>query len=445
MIDRYASEPMTRLWSAERTLELWREVELAALEAQVAQGVAPPGAWTQASAARAPALADVLEEERWTHHDLVAFVNVWTRQLPTAVARWVHRGLTSSDIVDTALGLRLRAATDLILDGVDRLYTALHEHALAHRSTVRVGRTHGMHAAPTVWGLRVADFAMGIDRCRTRLRRARAEVAVMKLSGPVGTYAGLGPEIERRVADQLGLAPVPVSTQVVMRDGIAHWLSCLAVLASVCESIAVEVRHGQRSEVGELTEAFGTGQAGSSAMPHKRNPITAEKVCGLARVVRAYVGPAMESIALWHERDISHSSVERVCLPDAASLTEHIVDSTAALITGLQVDAAQMAQRVEDAGDRLYSHVALTWLQDKGMPREDAYSLIQRCAHRRQGDSVIDGIGSAATKTGYTVSAAEMRQVVDLDLELRWVDSVLDRLPGRHLDRTVRRRSNGPS
>ena len=256
----------------------------------------------------------------------------------------------------------------------------LREHGLAHRGTLRVGRTHGIHAEPDVWGHRVADFAFAMARCRDRLARARDAVAVGKLSGPVGTYSNIDPAIEATVMPELGLRPADVATQVVFRDGIAEWVSALAVIATVCEAIALEVRHGQRTEVRELAEPFPAGQKGSSAMPHKKNPIRSERICGLARVVRGYVTPVMEGMPLWHERDISHSSVERVALPDAAIATDYLLHLTTGLVEGLVVDAARMRANLESTGGLIYTSGVLLELVAAGMSREDAYALVQAAA-----------------------------------------------------------------
>jgi adenylosuccinate lyase len=292
----------------------------------------------------------------------------------------VHFGMTSSDLLDTALALQLAEATDLLIARCTELLTVLRDHGLAHRSTLRVGRTHGIHAEPDVWGHRVADFAFGIERCRDRLLRARAAVAVGKLSGPVGTYSNIDPAIETQVLTELGLRPADVATQVVLRDGIAGWVCVLALIATVCEAVALEVRHGQRTEVAELAEPFGSGQKGSSAMPHKKNPVRSERICGLARVVRAQVVPVMEGIPLWHERDISHSSTERIALPDAAIATDYLLEQTTGLIAGLVVDAARMRANLDSTHGLIYTSSVLLELVSGGMSREDAYALVQVAA-----------------------------------------------------------------
>jgi adenylosuccinate lyase len=276
--------------------------------------------------------------------------------------------------------VQLTEATDLLLKKADRLVAVLRDHALAHAGTLRVGRTHGIHAEPDTWGHRVADFAFAMARCRDRLRRAREAVAVGTLSGPVGTYSNIDPSIEAAVLAELGLRPADVATQVVMRDGIAEWISVLALVATVCEAVALEVRHGQRTEVRELAEPFRTGQKGSSSMPHKKNPIRSERIAGLARLVRGYVTPVTEGIPLWHERDISHSSVERIALPDASITVDYLLHMTTWLVEGLTVDAARMRANLDATGGLLYSSAVLLELVSAGLSREDAYALVQAAA-----------------------------------------------------------------
>jgi adenylosuccinate lyase len=321
--------------------------------------------------------------------------------------------MTSSDLLDTALAVTLTEATDLLLTRATALVAALREHGLAHRDTIRAGRTHGIHAEPDVWGHRVADFAFAVARCRDRLRRARDAVAVGKLSGPVGTYSNIDPAIEARVLPELGLRPAEVSTQVVFRDGISEWVSVLALLASACEAVALEVRHGQRTEVRELAEAFAAGQKGSSAMPHKRNPIRSERICGLARVVRGYVVPVMEGMALWHERDISHSSVERVALPDAAIATDYLLHQTTALIGGLRVDADRMRANLESTGGLIFTSSVLLDLVEAGMSREDAYALVQAAAAAAwdTGASFREALRKEAATAGQVFDEARLDEV----------------------------------
>src|SRR5215831_14210242 len=381
VIGRYTLPEMGNVWSEAHKYELWCQVETLVLEAHAAAGTVPAASVAPVRAAPPPAPEAVAAYEAVTDHDVIAFLSAWAdNTVPREAAAYVHFGMTSSDLLDTALGLQLTEASDLLITRASELVAALREHGLAHSSTLRVGRTHGIHAEPDVWGHRVADFAFAVARCRDRLRRAREAVAVGKLSGPVGTYSNIGPAIEARVLPRLGLRPADVATQVVFRDGIAEWVSVLALLATACDAIALEIRHGQRTEMRELAEPFSAGQKGSSAMPHKKNPIRSERICGLARVVRGYVTPVTEGMALWHERDISHSSVERVALPDAAIATDYLLHLTTGLVTGLVVDPARMRANLESTGGLIYTSSALLELVEAGMSREDAYALVQAAA-----------------------------------------------------------------
>ena len=381
MIDRYTLPEMGRVWSEAHKYELWCQVETLVLEAHAKAGTVPEDSVPAVRAAVPPTPEAVATVEAVTGHDVIAFLTAWAdNTTPRSAAAWVHYGMTSSDLLDTALAVQLTEASDLLLAKASRLVAALREHALAHAGTLRVGRTHGIHAEPDIWGHRVADFAFAVARCRDRLGRARDAVAVGKLSGPVGTYSNIDPAIEATVMAELGLRPADVATQVVFRDGISEWVSVLALLATACEAIALEVRHGQRTEVAELAEPFSAGQKGSSAMPHKKNPIRSERICGLARMVRGYVTPVMEGMALWHERDISHSSVERVALPDAAIATDYLLHLTSGLVEGLVVDEARMAANLQSTGGLIYTSSVLLELVAAGMSREDAYALVQAAA-----------------------------------------------------------------
>jgi adenylosuccinate lyase len=381
MIERYTLPEMGRVWSDAHKYELWCQVETLVLEANAQAGTVPASAVGPVRSAPPPSPEAVAAVEAVTDHDVIAFLTAWADNTrPRSAAAYVHYGMTSSDLLDTALAVQLTEATDIILAKADRLVAALRDHALAHRHTLRSGRTHGVHAEPDLWGHRVADFAFAAARSRDRVRRAREAVAVGKLSGPVGSYSNIDPAIEAEVMPALGLRAADVATQVVMRDGIAEWVSALAVLATVCEAVALEVRHGQRTEVRELAEPFRSGQKGSSAMPHKKNPVRAERISGLARIVRSYVTPVTEGIPLWHERDISHSSVERIALPDAAIATDYLVHLTTGLVEGLVVDTARMRANMDITHGLLYSSAVLLELVSGGMSREDAYALVQAAA-----------------------------------------------------------------
>jgi adenylosuccinate lyase len=381
VIERYTLPEMGRVWSEAHKYELWCRVETLVLEAHARAGTVPVEAVAPVRSAPPPSPEAVAAVEAVTEHDVIAFLTAWAdNTTPRSAAAYVHYGMTSSDLLDTALAVQLTEASDIILAKADRLVAVLRDHALAHRETLRSGRTHGVHAEPDVWGHRVADFAFAAARSRDRVRRAREAVAVGKLSGPVGTYSNIDPAVEAEVMPALGLRAADAATQVVMRDGIAEWVSALAVLATVCEAVALEVRHGQRTEVRELAEPFRSGQKGSSAMPHKKNPIRSERITGLARVVRSYVTPVTEGIPLWHERDISHSSVERIALPDAAIATDYVLHLTAGLAEGLVVDSARMRANMNVTNGLLYSSAVLLELVSSGLSREDAYALVQAAA-----------------------------------------------------------------
>jgi len=381
MIERYTRPEMGRVWSEAHKYELWGQVELLVLEAHARAGTVPAGSVEPVRSAQIPTPEAVAAVEAVTDHDVIAFLTAWAdNTTPRSAAAWVHYGMTSSDLLDTALAVQLTEATDLLVAQATRLVAVLREHALAHRDTVRIGRTHGVHAEPDTWGHRMADFAFAMARSRDRLVRARDAVAVGTLSGPVGSYSNIDPAIEAEVLPALGLRPADVATQVVMRDGIAEWVGALALAATVCEAIALEIRLGQQTEVREVAEPFGRGQKGSSAMPHKKNPVRAERISGLARVVRGYVTPVTEGIPLWHERDISHSSVERIALPDASIATDYVLNLTAGLVEGLTVDAARMRANLDATGGLIYSSAVLLELVSSGLAREDAYALVQAAA-----------------------------------------------------------------
>jgi adenylosuccinate lyase len=431
VIDRYTLPEMGLVWSEEHKYELWCQVEALVLEAQADAGLVPADAVAPVRAARPPTPEAVAAIEAVTNHDVIAFLSAWADNTsPREAAAYVHFGMTSSDLLDTALAMQLAEATDLLIAKSVTLTAALREHALAHRDTLRVGRTHGVHAEPDVWGHRVADFAFAMARCTRRLRAARTAVAVGKLSGPVGTYSSIDPAIETAVMGKLGLRPAEASTQVVLRDGIAEWAAALAIAATVCEAVALEVRLGQRTEVRELAEAFASGQKGSSAMPHKRNPVRSERISGLARVVRAQFVPVLEGIPLWHERDISHSSTERVALPDAAITTDYLLAQTTGLITGLVVDAGRMRANLESTGGLIYSSAVLLELVEAGMSREDAYALVQAAAMEtwRTGTPFRETLRARAAERGQPLDEVRLDEVSRPERYVRRLGVVFDRL-----------------
>jgi adenylosuccinate lyase len=386
VIPRYAPADMAALWSDEARLSLWLEIELLAVEGQAAAGVVP-AAEAAVVRARAPevdgAFVDaVAERERVIDHDLAAFVDVVQEKMGGAESAWVHFGLTSSDVVDTALCATLVRAGDLLIEASDALVTALAQRAVELAAVPVLGRTHGMHAEPTTFGAKFALWALQAGRDRERLRAARRAVGVGKLSGAVGTFSNIDPSVEAYVCGALGLEPVP-ATQVIARDRHAEYLWACASVGATIELIATEIRHLARSEVGEVEEPFGAGQKGSSSMPHKRNPILSERLCGLARVLRGYLGAGLEDVALWHERDISHSSVERVVLPDASMLACYMLRKTTTLVSGLGVHAERaLTNLTEGSLGLVFSQSVLLALVAAGHSRDAAYRIVQRDARQ---------------------------------------------------------------
>src|SRR4051794_26955035 len=429
MIDRYTRPPLAALWSDSRRYETWLRVELAACQAMEAAGTVPAGtaAVVRERAAGKLDPAAIAAHEARTRHDVIAFLS-HVEELAGEPARWLHLGMTSSDVLDASLALLLREAADEILEGVDLLAAACARRAREHRATPMIGRSHGIHAEPITAGLVFAGFLAEVGRARRALVDARAEVSVGKIAGAVGTYASLDPAIEAGALAALGLRPEVVPTQVVARDRHAAYFGALARLGTAIERIALTVRHWQRTEVGEATEAFGTGQKGSSAMPHKKNPILSENLCGLARLLRSYAGAALEDVALWHERDISHSSVERVIGPDATGIADFMVRRAATLVDGLVVNAARMKQNLEYTGGLFFSEGVMLALVRKGLPRQTAYELVQRHALAAAGG----GAGFRDRLAGDPqiiahLTAGEIDQVFELRHHLRWTGTVIDR------------------
>jgi adenylosuccinate lyase len=380
LIPRYALPEMAELWTDRARFARWLEVELLATEGWAALGVVPAED-AAACRRRAPVVDDAFvaavgERERVTDHDVAAFVDVVQAAIGPPAGKWVHYGLTSSDVVDTALGSTLAASADVLLAALEDLIEVLRATALEHRSTAMVGRTHGVHAEPTTFGVKVALWALQCGRDRDRLRAARTAVAAGKLSGAVGTWSNIDPAVERHVCAALGLEAAP-STQVVARDRHAQYLYACAAIGASVEAFATELRHLQRTEVREAEEGFKPGQKGSSAMPHKRNPITAERLSGLPRILRGHLSAALEDVALWHERDISHSSVERVILPDASILTHYLLRTLARLVRGLRVDAERMARNLQLSHGLVFSQPVLLALVAGGLTRDDAYRVVQ--------------------------------------------------------------------
>jgi adenylosuccinate lyase len=430
-MERYTLPDMGRIWSEAYKYELWCRVEALVLRAHAAAGTVPATAVEPVLAAPPPTPDAVAAIEAVTQHDVIAFLSAWADNTePREAAAYVHFGMTSSDLLDTALAVLLVEATDLLLAKVDTLVGALRDLGLAHRDTLRVGRTHGIHAEPDVFGHRVADFAFAMARSRDRLRRAREAVAVAKISGAVGTYSNIDPAIERYVAAELGLRPADVASQVVIRDGISEWVNALGILATVCEAVALEVRHGQRTELRETSEPFGKGQKGSSAMPHKKNPIMSERICGLARIVRAQAVPVLEGIPLWHERDISHSSVERIALPTAAIGTDYLLHLTTRLVTGLVVDVDRMRANLDSTGGLVYTSAVLLDLVEAGLSREEAYALVQGAAMQTwdTGRPFREALRAGADASGAKLDETRLDEVMRPERYVARLGPVFDRL-----------------
>jgi adenylosuccinate lyase len=417
---------MSAIWSEEAKLARWLEVELAALEGWADTGAIPREAVEAIRAdAVVPTPEQVAEVEATTHHDVAAFVDVVAASLGEA-GRYFHYGLTSSDVVDTALALQIRAAGALLLDGLVRAFAAVAARAEEHRDTLTIGRTHGVHAEPTTFGLKLAGWAFALERDRTRLEQALEGMRVGKLSGAVGTYAATDPEVERVACERLGLEPAPSSTQILQRDRHAEVLSALALLAASLERFALEVRHLARTEVREVEEPFAGGQKGSSAMPHKRNPIVSERICGLARVVRGHALVGLEDVALWHERDISHSSAERIVLPDAFLAVDYMLDRFTWLVAGLVVRAGRMRENLDASHGLYFSQRLLLALVDSGLARDDAYRLVQRHAMRAWEEGL--DFPALVRADAELAGRVDLEPVFDLGSYTRHVGVVFERL-----------------
>jgi adenylosuccinate lyase len=417
---------MARIWSDESKLARWLDVELAALDGRADVGAIPPEEVSEIRArAAVPTPERVAELERVTDHDTAAFVDAVAEQLGPE-GRWLHYGLTSSDVVDTALSLQIQDAGRLVLEGIDRAVTAVAARADEHRHTVCVGRTHGVHAEPTTFGWKLAGWAFELDRTRKRLARALEANRVGQLSGTVGTYAQVEPEVERIACERLGLEPDPLSTQVIARDRHAELLCALALAASSLERFATEIRHLARTEVWEVEEPFGQGMKGSSAMPHKRNPKVAERICGLARVVRANALVGLENIPLWHERDISQSAAERVVIPDSFLALDYMLDRFCWIIEGLVVHGDRMRRNLEASHGLVFSHRLLLALVDAGLARGDAYRLVQR--HAMVAWEEERDFGQLVRADPEIEDRVDLDAVFDLDATVRHVDTVFERL-----------------
>jgi adenylosuccinate lyase len=428
MIPRYSRPEMQDIWSEESKFRIWLEIEVHACDAQAELGVIPKKA---AKTIREKAdfnIDEINEIEKKTKHDVIAFLTS-VAGFVGSESRFIHQGMTSSDVLDTTLAIQMMRASNLLIDGVDRLLTALKTRAEEHRYTPTIGRSHGIHAEPVTFGLKLAGFYAEFKRAKDRLMIARDEIATCKISGAVGTYAHIDPKVESYVAEQMGLTPETHSTQVIPRDRHAMFFAVLGVVASSIERLSTEIRHLQRTELREVEEFFSTGQKGSSAMPHKRNPVLTENLTGLARIVRAAVNPALENVALWHERDISHSSVERVFGPDATIALDFALHRLASVVEKLVIYPEQMQTNLDQLGGLVHSQQILLALIQHGMSREDAYRVVQKNAMEtwHEGGSYIERLKADKDITG-VLTAKQLDALFDLDQHFAKVDLIFDRV-----------------
>jgi adenylosuccinate lyase len=419
---------MGRIWSDQRRYETWLLVETAAAEAMAAAGIVPPDAARDIRERGAFDIARIDEIEQTTQHDVIAFTTAVAEKVGPS-GRWIHFGLTSSDVIDTAQALQMREACDVILADLEQLGDAIRDRAIEHRRTPMIGRTHGVHAEPMTFGLKLALWFAEVDRDRERVHRARATISVGKLSGAVGTFAHVPPAIETDVCRRLGLEPAAVASQVIQRDRHAELLAALAITAASLEKFALEIRGLQKTEIGEVEEPFGKGQKGSSAMPHKRNPIGCEQIVGLARLIRGNAHAALENVALWHERDISHSSVERVILPDSFIALDHMLRRFTRIVRGMAVNLDRMRENLNRSRGVVFSGTVLLELARKGVSREQAYEWVQRNAMRsfdEQRD--FKALLLADADVSRVLTADEIERAFDLDEQLKHVDHIFDRV-----------------
>jgi len=419
---------MGRIWSDQRRYETWLLVETAAAEAMAAAGIVPPDAARDIRERGAFDIARIDEIEQTTQHDVIAFTTAVAEKVGPS-GRWIHFGLTSSDVIDTAQALQMREACDVILADLDQLGDAIRDRAIEHRRTPMIGRTHGVHAEPMTFGLKLALWFAEVDRDRERVRRAQATISVGKLSGAVGTFAHVPPAIEADVCRRLGLEPAAVASQVIQRDRHAELMAALAITAASLEKFALEIRGLQKTEIGEVEEPFGKGQKGSSAMPHKRNPIGCEQIVGLARLIRGNAHAALENVALWHERDISHSSVERVILPDSFIALDHMLRRFTRIVRGMAINLDRMRENLNRSRGVVFSGTVLLELAKKGVSREQAYEWVQRNAMRSfEEQRDFKALLLADADVSRVLTAAEIERAFDLDEQLKHVDHIFDRV-----------------
>ena len=433
MIPRYSRPEMVAIWSPQAKFRIWFEIESHAVDAMAALGMVPQEAAKTIREKGGAAEFDVARIdaiEREVKHDVIAFLT-HLAEIVGPDARFVHMGMTSSDVLDTCFNVQLTRAADILLEGVDRLLAALKTRAIEHKQTPTIGRSHGIHAEPTTFGVKLATYFAEFDRARDRLQAAQAEIATCAISGAVGTFANIDSRIEAHVAEKMGLEPEPVSTQVIPRDRHAMFFATLGVVASSIERLATEIRHLQRTEVLEAEEFFSKGQKGSSAMPHKRNPVLTENLTGLARMVRAYVTPALENVALWHERDISHSSVERMIGPDATVTLDFALHRLAGVVENLVVYPDRMRQNLDALGGLVHSQRVLLALVDKGASREDAYAIVQRNAMPVwRGEGAFLDFLKNDPEVIQRIPESDLEALFDLGYHFKHVDTIFERVFG---------------
>ncbi len=434
MIERYSLPEMAAIWSATHKTDLWLQVELLVCEGWAREGIIPNEALEKIRAARYNAQR-MHEIEQETHHDIISFLRSIQEQLGSE-GRFIHMGLTSSDVLDTGLAIQLKEAGELLIKSLSELLETVTQAAVRYKYTLMVGRTHGIHAEPITFGLKLALWVDELRRGQRRLSAALEEVAVGKISGAVGTHATIPPQIEEFVCNQLGLSVAPVSSQIVQRDRHANFMTTLALIGSSLEKMAQEIRHLQRTEVSEAFEPFSAGQQGSSAMPHKRNPELCERICGLARVLRGFAVTSMENVALWHERDISHSSAERIIIPDACTLLHYILHIFNKVMSGLQVDEERMFANLNLTGGLIFSQRILLALIEKGVGRQEAYQMVQRNAKKVwsmssngaiQGQALIETLSNDNEVTRY-LSHSELLELTNVDYYVKYIDTTFARL-----------------
>jgi adenylosuccinate lyase len=439
MIERYSRPQMKKTWSEETKFDQWLKVEIAVCEARAELGAIPRKDIAKIRKARYD-LGRVADFLKVTHHDMTAFLSSVAESLG-AESRFIHLGLTSSDVIDTALGLQLTQAADILAKDVADVISAVESRAIEHKYTLMMGRTHGVHAEPTTFGLKMALWTEEMKRNGQRLAEARRIISVGKMSGAVGTYATVPPEVEKIACARLGLAPAPISSQIVQRDRHAQFVTTLAIIAGSLEKFATEIRGLQRTEIREVEEPFEAGQTGSSSMPHKRNPELSERICGLARLVRGHALTSLENIALWHERDISHSSAERIILPDSCLALDYMLSTFASIMKGLKVYPENMRRNVELTQGIIFSQRVLLALIDKGLSRQEAYKIVQENAMKAWEKSTsFQGLLQADRRITARLSRLELSSLFGYNYYLKHVDEIFERL---HLGKTTRRRRAG--